>query len=853
MSDLDARLAAVARVPVLLVASDYDGTIAPIVGDPAQAAPHREAVVALRTLAALPQTHVAVISGRALQTLASLTGLPEDVHLVGSHGSEFDLDFSTSLPPQSAALRDRLREELGAIASAHQGVIIEEKPASIAFHYRNVGDALEPELLDKVLGGPGAIEGVYTKHGKKVVELAVVATNKGEALRKIRHRVGASAVVFFGDDRTDEDAFATLSGPDVAIKVGPGESQAPFRVDDPQDVARVLARLSELRDEWLVGAAAVPIERHSMLSDLRTIAIVTPAASVTWFCVPRIDSPSIFSELLGGPTAGRFSVESADGEKPVEQGYLESTLVLQTKWPTFTVTDFLDCSSGRPSQRAGRSDLIRIIEGRGRVRIRFAPRPDFSRLHTRIKVRDDGLEVEDTHDPIVLRAPGVAWRLRAEGDHQTAEAEVELTDSPLTLELRLGTGSLRAASTSPSDRANFTGRFWSSWSEQLRLPTTATESVRRSAMLLKGLCYGPTGAISAAGTMSLPEHIGGVRNWDYRYCWIRDAAMAASSLARLGCLAEPMHFLDWVFSAIDSCESPERLHPLYGVRCEELGPEAEISELAGYRGSRPVRVGNAAARQVQLDVFGPIAELIAQLAELDAPLSSQHWSLVEKMVHGVRMRWREPDHGIWEIRRPRRHHVHSKVMCWCTVDRAIRVSQRFLDRDNDDWAALRDEIAADVLEHGYKSDQRTFTAAYDGTDYDASCLLVGLSGLLDPSDDRFMGTVAAVEEHLRDGPVVYRYHADDGLPGVEGGFHLCTGWLIQSYVALGRVDEARALFEAMLALVGPTGLLSEQYEPIEKLALGNVPQAYSHLTLIDCALLLDGAAAHPTVAPASRP
>jgi len=836
--EFERKLAEAARAPILLVATDYDGTLAPIVEDPSKALPHREAIVALRMLSILPQTHVAVISGRALKDLAELTGLPEDVHLVGSHGSEFDLDFATSLPPEAAELHRRLVADLSEIASRDDGFIIEKKPASVAFHYRNAPTETAKDAVSDVLAGPATMQGVFTKHGKEVVELSVVSTNKGEALTKVRHRVGASAVVFLGDDRTDEDAFNQLKGPDVAVKVGEGETSAPFRVKDPGEVARVLARLCELRCDWLEGSEAVPIEQHSILTDQRTVALLTPRGRVTWLCVPRIDSSSIFAELCGGPTAGYFSVEPADRGDPNGQAYDDDSFILRTKWDGFTVTDFLDCSSGRPRQRAGRTELIRIVEGSGRVVVEFAPRLDFGRIATKISARADGLELEDTHDPIVLRAPGVEWTIIDEGDNQTARAEIELTDEPLVFELRYGTGSLREGGRTPENRCALTERYWATWAERLSLPPVKTELVRRSALALKSLCYGPTGAIAAAATTSLPEHVGGVRNWDYRYCWLRDAAMSAATLVKLGSIYEAMNFLDWCCGVVEACESPERLYPLYTVRGHELGPEAEIGELSGYRGSRPVRIGNAASSQVQLDVFGPIVELIAQLARRDAPLSTEHWRLVDAMVQAVERRWHEPDHGIWEIRKPRRHHVHSKVMCWLTVDRAIDIAEHFLDRDRPEWRHLRQTIASDVLEKGYKPEINAFTAAYDGSDHDAASLWVGLSGLLAPDDDRFQGTIRAIEEHLLEGPTVYRYRADDGLPGYEGGWHLCASWLIEAYLISGREADARTLFEDMCNLAGPTGLLSEQYGARSKRALGNFPQAYSHLGLIECALRL---------------
>jgi trehalose 6-phosphate phosphatase len=839
MTDLEQHLQAIAQVPILLVASDYDGTLAPIVGEPASARPHREAIVALRMLASLPQTQVAVISGRALRDLAALTGLPEDVHLVGSHGSEFEVDFAGSLSEEATKLRQEIETELAAIAAvAGDGFLIETKPASVAFHYRNAAADHAARALRAIEEGPAALDGVYIKHGKKVIELGVVPTSKGAALEAIRRRVGASAVLFFGDDRTDEDAFSTLTGPDVAVKVGEGETAAPYRISVHEDVARILARVSELRADWLAGSKAVPIEHHSMLSDQRTVALVAPTARIVWLCMPRHDSPALFAELLGGPAAGHFSVSAADGAEPSQQKYIAGSMVVQTRWPAFTVTDFLDCSGGRPTQRAGRSDLVRVIEGRGKVLVEFAPRLDFGRVSTQLEIRDLGLVVEETFDPIVLRSPGLRWSIHGEGSHHTARAEVELGDSPVILELRYGTGDLNQGSTSGIERQRLTERYWLGWSDQLVLPPAHRDLLRRSALALKGLWYAPSGAQVAAATTGLPEHMGGVRNWDYRYCWLRDTAMAAATLVRIGSNAEAMQFLDWVLGVIDDCVSPERLRPLYTVTAGEVGSEAEIAELSGYRGSRPIRVGNVASQQVQLDVFGPVVDLVALLMDRDAPLSSEHWRLVEAMVEAVQHRWDEPDHGIWEIRRPRRHHVHSKVMCWLTVDRAGKIARRFLDRDCREWTKLRDRIAEDVLAKGFKPNVNAFSAAYDGDDLDAAALHVGLSGLLPPDDPRFAGTVAAVERVLALGPTVYRYRSDDGLPGFEGGFHICTSWLINSYLLMGRVKEAQELFDQFVALAGPTGLLSEQYGPKTRRALGNHPQAYSHLGLIDSAVRL---------------
>ncbi len=839
-STMGERLTELAHERGLLVACDYDGTLAPIVADPERAQPVRDSIVALRALATLPDTHVAVISGRALNDLAALTGLPEAVHLVGSHGSEFDAGFADELTAEQRALLGDVRRRLEEIAASAPGATLEPKPASVAFHYRNADPADAELAVHAITAGPAALEGVHTKRGKMVVELGVVGLDKGEALQRVRARIGCGAAIFIGDDVTDEDAFATLRGPDMGVKVGDGETRAAHRVGTPLDVARLLAGLAERRATWLGGGDAVPIEHHAMLSDLRTLALVTPAARVTWMCAPRVDSSSLFAELIGGPGAGAFAVAPADGAEPVAQRYEGDSLVLTTEFPTFTVTDYLDCTGGRTRQRAGRSDLVRIVRGTGRVRVEFAPRMDFARAPSLLETRDGGLELLDSPDPIVLFSPGVEWSLERDGPHHTAVAEVELGEEPLVLSLRCGARTLRPSIARPIDREARTRAFWEDWASRLTLPGVGREAVMRSALTLKGLTHGPTGAILAAGTTSLPEAIGGVRNWDYRFCWPRDAAIAATTLVRLGSLDEAVHLLDWLLGVVERALAPDRISPLYTVTGAEIPIEGEIGALPGYAGSRTVRVGNAASRQVQLDVFGPCAELVYQLARRDAPLTPQHWTVVEAIVAAVRARWTDPDHGIWEIRARPRPHVHSRVMCWLTIDRAIACAELLRDEAPPEWETLRDRIAADVLERGWSERVGAFTAAYGMDEIDAAALWVGLSGLLEPTDERFARTIRAVERELLHDGAVYRYKYEDGLPGFEGAFHLCTCWLILAYHLTGRVDDAHALFERYLACAGPTGLLSEEIGVTTRRALGNHPQAYSHAGLIECALALDG-------------
>lgn len=837
MNPLHSSVLEIATAPILLVACDFDGTLAHIVEDPAAARPDAEAVEALKRLSALPQTHVAVISGRALADLQKLMGDVDGIELIGSHGSESSLAFASGLPEAAVSLLDELQKQVEQIASRFPGMLIERKPASIAAHYRSVDASHRDEVQSALLGGPARLEGVFVRPGKCVIELAVVEMSKGRALQSIRYRHAATASIFIGDDQTDEEAFAVMAAPDVSIKVGDGATLASLNVDDVGAVRELLKNLALTRERFLAQSLVAPIEQHSILSDQRTAALVNPQGRVVWLCLPRIDGSPLFAELLGGPYAGYFAVAPVSGDGPVGQTYVDHSFVLETRWKDMTVTDYLDCTAGRAYQRAGRTDLIRVIRGKGRAVVTFAPKIDFGRMPTRLIPVDGGLEVDGFLDPIVLYSPGVEWRIVEDGPHQYAAAEIELGDEPVILELRYGTGNLEPRRNPEVIRREETTQFWSTWAQTLVLPSVRPELVKRSALALRSLFHGPTGAIAAAATTSLPEHLGGIRNWDYRYCWPRDAALSASALVRLGTTGQAMKFLDWLLGVLERCPSPESLAPVYTVAGGHLMPEAEIGSLTGYRGSRPVRIGNLASQQVQLDVFGPITELVALLAGHGAALSSEHWRLVEIMVSAVEHRWREPDHGIWEIRLARRHHVHSKTMCWMTVDCALAVA-KYLGRKRPHWADLRDSIAQDVLQHGWKEHLGAFSGTYENEHLDATALALGLSGLIAPTDERFVRTVEAIEKELRVGPTVYRYRCDDGIAGIEGGFNLCTAWLIEAYAAIGRRDAAEELFEQYCALAGPTGLMSEEFDPVEKVALGNFPQAYSHLGLINAAVRL---------------
>ncbi|KAA0022009.1 trehalose-phosphatase [Antrihabitans cavernicola] len=840
--ELRRALATIARTPRLLVASDYDGTVAPIVSDPEKAFPHAESVRALRALSGLSATTAAVISGRALRDLATLSRLPIEVQLVGSHGSEFDVGFVHAIDNDAKQLLDELVAELHAVAAANEGVTVEHKPASVALHVRNATPEIAHRALKRVRQGAASWVGVQVTEGKAVIELAVIATDKGAALDILRHQEAASAAVFIGDDVTDEKAFRRLHGPDIGIKVGDGDSLAEYRVSSTEEVSTVLAYLLEERRTWLSGSSAPPIQRLSMLASPRSVALVTPDATLTWLCHPEPDSAAVFAHLLGGPGAGHFTVAPERAALPLSQRYIDGTMTVETTWASLQVTDYL------PHDVAlDRTDLTRVITGDAKAVVTFAPRPEFGQVQVQLEQEEFGLRVYGTNDPLVLRSPGVSWDVISDGMHQSARAVVDPSSGPIVLELRCGSWDLGPSTADEADRRATAELYWTEWAEKLQLPQRKTGLMKRSALTLRGLVHAPSGSIMAAATTSLPEEIGGVRNWDYRYCWLRDAALTASALVSLGSLQEAEEYLAWVHQVLETLPGPERLHPLYTLYGTGLPPEAVIDSLPGYAGSRPVRVGNAANMQVQLDVFGPIVDLIASLAharekkgivEPTEVLPDLDWDLVCAMVSAVQRRWMEPDHGIWEIRGNPRHHVYSKVMGWMTVDRALTLAERFGRTPDAEWASLRDTISDEVLNKGWNDEVQSFTAAYDGTDLDAATLHIGLSGLIDPADPKFAATVIATEAELRSGSTVYRYHHDDGLPGGEGGFHLCAAWLVEAYLLIGKKSDAEALFAQLVSAAGPTGLLSEEYDPVAERSLGNHPQAYSHLGLLRCATLL---------------
>ncbi len=833
------RLERLASTPRLLIATDFDGTLAPIVSQPELARALPGVPELLAKAIDLPQTCVALVSGRSLSDLRERIGPLDGAWWVGGHGAEISGPHLEHAPDDVSELLDRVAEQLTGAAPLRDGFRHERKEASIAVHYREVSKEAAAAAIDTIQRAIAAPAGLHVRHGKMVLELLAVDVDKGRALEKVRHATGATGVLYLGDDVTDEDAFRVLGEHDVTMKIGDPPTAAEFCVSSIGHAHQLLEQLIVKRAAWCLVGCPQAIQDHSVLTDQRTLAVVTPTGRVVWMCLPRIDGGALFSSLLDGPEVGYWSVTEVGDRKPPKQRYAGNSFTLETQWRSLKVTDYLDGSVGRMFQRAGRTDLIRIIEGKGTVRVEFCPRLDFGRARTRLLREPCGLVIEGGADPIVLYSPGVDWRIESADGSARATAEVALDGGSLALELRCGTRSLNAARVAEPERRVQTARIWTEWAASLRLPRVAPVDCLRSALAIRALAYAPTGAIVAAGTTSLPETVGGGRNWDYRFCWPRDAAVAGAALVRLGNTGIAMSFLNWLLGVVDRCSGPERLRPIYTVTGEELGYEAELSHLKGYRGSAPVRIGNAAAQQVQTDVFGPIVELVYLLAEAGAAISPDHWRLVDSMVAAVERTWRDADHGIWEVRTDKRHHVHSKVMCWLAVDRAVRLADEFVGVRRESWEVLRDAIREDVLARGFDPHQKAFVAAYDVKEPDASALAVGLFGLIAPSDHRFVSTVEFVAEHLLDRGTVYRYRYDDALAGPEGGFHLCTGWLIESLLLIGQQDRALELFESLRQSAGPTGLLTEQWCPNERTGLGNVPQAYSHAAIINAAVALD--------------
>jgi GH15 family glucan-1,4-alpha-glucosidase len=582
---------------------------------------------------------------------------------------------------------------------------------------------------------------------------------------------------------------------------------------------------------------ALAIDDYALIGNTRTAALVGRDGSIDWLCVPRFDAPACFAALLGEREHGRWKLAPADGDARVERRYRDGTLVLQTDFETaegaVRVTDCMPL----PGPGCEIARLVEGLHGRVAMEMELIVRFDYGRVVPWVRRLDGGVAATAGPDSLLLRSP-IATR----GEDLTTRADFTVgAGERVPFLLSWYPSSERPPGPLEVDRAVAeVERWWVDWSERCTAGGHWQPAVKRSLITLKALTYGPTGGIVAAPTTSLPEQLGGVRNWDYRYCWLRDATLTLLALIAVGYLNEAASWRDWLLRSVAGW--PSDMQIMYGPAGERRLTELELEWLPGYQGARPVRIGNAASRQFQLDVYGELMDALLRAREAGLEPDENAWRLQLALLRFVEDSWKEPDEGIWEVRGPRRHFVHSKVMAWVAVDRAIKTVERFaLDGPVERWRRLRDEIHADVCEHGFDAGRNTFTQSYGSRALDAALLLIGAVGFLPPDDDRVVGTVEAVQRELSRDGFVLRYpteEADDGLPPGEGAFLPCSFWLVDALALIGRRQEATALFERLLALVNDVGLLSEEYDPGARRLVGNFPQAFSHIALVNSALAL---------------
>ncbi len=584
------------------------------------------------------------------------------------------------------------------------------------------------------------------------------------------------------------------------------------------------------------------IEDYAIIGNCETVALVGRDGSIDWLGLPRFDSAACFAALLGDPRHGRWLVEPI--EEPVRRSrrYRGDTLILETVFETESgavcVTDFI-------GRRDGVSDIVRLVRGmRGTVSMRteLIVRFEYGSVVPWVSRQEDGrLQFTAGPDRLLLDTT-VSLRgedLRTVGEFEvSAGQEIGFTLS-WTLSFRPPPSPARG-----TEALKQVELFWSDWAATFKPKEEWSDAVLRSLLTLKALTHWETGGIVAAGTTSLPEKLGGSRNWDYRYCWLRDATFTLYALIGAGFLGEAKAWRAWLLRAVAG--SPDDLQIMYGVAGERRLTEFEIPWLPGYEGAVPVRIGNAASTQIQLDVYGEVLDALYVARKADLAADAASWDLECALIAHLETIWDQPDDGIWEVRGGRRHFTHSKVMAWVAFDRAVRSIEEFgLEGPLDHWRAVRDTIHQQVCDRGFDPAQNSFVQSFGVTALDASLLLIPIVGFLPPEDPRVRGTLAAIEGNLiRDG-FVLRYDTGtrtDGLPSGEGAFLACTFWLADNYVLQGRYDEARALFARLLSLRNDVGLLAEEYDVSIKRQLGNFPQALSHLALVNTASNLIGAA-----------
>ena len=584
------------------------------------------------------------------------------------------------------------------------------------------------------------------------------------------------------------------------------------------------------------------IEDYGFLSDTQTGALVSRDGCVDWLCFPRFDSPACFASLLGESKNGHWRFFPEEKVETIRRHYRGETLILETEIETrsgaIRLIDFMPPRGENP-------DIIRIVEGlSGQVRMQMELiiRFDYGQIvpWVRTRKRYDGLEAIAGPDGLILRTP-----VETRGEDLTTVSEFSVSKGdrvPFVL-------TWFASHLEPPRKVNAehalrdTEVFWTDWAKRFETKGEWREAIVRSLITLKGLTYAPTGGLVAALTTSLPEQIGGVRNWDYRYCWLRDAALILLVLLRAGYREEAKSWREWLLRAIAG--SPAQMQTLYGVQGERRLLEYEIPWLSGYENSGPVRVGNAASTQFQLDVYGEMLAAAWQGHLAGIKMTEPDWALMVAIMKFLEAHWQEPDEGIWEVRGGRQHFTHSKMMAWLAFDCAIKLVEKCgcaAAEHFPRWQKVRDQIHQQVCERGYNRKKKAFTQVYGSDALDASLLTMPLTGFLPATDERVRGTVEAIERELIQDGLVLRYRPQeegvDGLPGTEGAFLPCSFWLADCWHLLGRKKEARELFERLLNLRNDLGLLAEEYDPRQKRQLGNFPQAFSHVALVSCARLL---------------
>ncbi|MFH0245353.1 glycoside hydrolase family 15 protein [Streptomyces sp. HK10] len=587
------------------------------------------------------------------------------------------------------------------------------------------------------------------------------------------------------------------------------------------------------------------LEDYALLGDTRTAALVGYDGSVDWLCLPRFDSDACFAALLGRPEHGRWLLAPRDRARPLARRYRGDSAVLETEYAgpegRARVTDCMPVDGDHPS-------VVRVVEGlEGRVRMRSLVRLCFDYGVTPAWLRPEGRRLRAYAGPdVVVLDSGADFTV------DDGECVADFTvDAGQKAGFRLAWRGLRHGEPDRPDTAELvravaaTERWWREWAGHCAYSGEYREAVVRSLITLKALSYSPSGGIVAAPTTSLPEQLGGVRNWDYRYCWLRDATFTLMALLDSGYEREAVAWRDWLLRALAG--DPRRMQIMYGVEGERLLSETELDWLPGYEHSRPVRIGNAASGQLQLDVHGELMDALHQARARGVPPDQDAWRVQRVLMDFLESHWRDPDNGIWEVRGPRRDFTHSKVMAWVAADRAVKAVERFgLEGPADRWRNLRREIFREVCAYGYDADRATFTQYYGSAELDASLLLIPSVGFLPADDPRMRGTVAAIERELLGDGLVQRYtmgsrtDSVDGLPAGEAAFLPCSFWLADNYILQGRVREGRELFERLLDLRNDLGLLSEEYDTGHRRLVGNFPQALSHIPLIDTAQNLAG-------------